>query len=196
MGSKNITARQSLVLVPPEKKLGPAMQALTPPQQRFVIAMVQTGGRCNARAAAMAGYGGTEEARWNAGYRLAHNAKVIAAIREEAERTLRSAPILATAVLFDIANDPAHKDRFKAAVELFNRAGMIVQTEHKVIVEDDRRTRHEIEEAIILLAKRNGLDPTKLLGSPAKAAVTPDVVDADYEEVDEDDISDLMGEAP
>lgn len=186
------TARPPAILVPPEGKLGPAMQALSPPQRAFVIALLETGARDDHLAAKMAGYGGTDGATRVAAFRLAHNPKVQAAIKEEADRRLRAGAILAASALVDIASDTRHKDRYKAAVELLNRAGLIVQTEHKVIVEDNRLT-DEIEAGIIALAQRLNVDPTKLLGTQSKAARKAEAVDAEFTEVD--DITDLLGDA-
>jgi phage terminase small subunit len=168
------------------------MLAITPPQRAFVVALLESGARDNSLAAGIAGYGNTEGTRWNAGHRLSRHPKIQAAIKEEADRRLRAGAILAASALIEIAGNAQHKDRFKASVELLNRAGLLVETQHRVIVEDDRRTTREIEEAIVLMAKRNGLDPATLLGSHARTMVVPDVVDAEYTEVD--DLSDILGE--
>jgi hypothetical protein len=101
---------------------------------------------------------------------------------------VRSGAILGASVLHEIAGDVMHKDRFKAGVELLNRSGLLVETQHRVTVEDNRSSK-EIEDAIILLARRNGLDPRTLLGhSPAK----PDAVDAEFEELSSEGLEDLL----
>lgn len=193
MGLPRKSENPPVIKDPPEADLGPAMLALNAGQRRFVVALLETGATDNTAAAGLAGYGGTEGSRRVAAWHLAHNPKVQAAIKEEADRRLRAGALLAASALVEIAGDMRHKDRFKAAVELLNRAGLIVQTEHKVIVEDNRLTQ-EIEAGIVALANRLNIDPVKLLGqgvpSPQKTA---EVVDAEYSEVNEDDISDLMG---
>ena len=181
-----------MIQAPPEYSLGPAMLALSKPMRCFVVALLETGGIDATRAAGAAGYGGTQNSQWQAAHRLSHNPKVMLAIKEEADKRLRAGAILAASALVEICGDVRHKDRFKAAQELLNRAGLIVQTEHKVIVEDNRTT-DEIEQAIILLARRNGIDPTKLLGPANKAAQKAEAIDGEFEEVD--DLSDLMEEA-
>jgi len=186
------TARTPMVPPPPEFSLGPAMKALSKPQRTFVSVYLEQGGANAERAAAAAGYGGTAGSLAQAAHRLTHNLRVQAAMKEEAEKRLKAGSILASSVLIEIASDRMHKDRFKAAVELLNRAGLIVQTEHKVIVEDNRLT-DEIVQGIVAMAERLQIDPKKLLGSvPTTTAEPKDVVDAEYTEVD-DDISDLMG---
>ena len=170
-------------MMPVEPHMGPAMQALTENQRAFVVAMLETGARDATRCATIAGFGNTEGARWQAGHRLSHNPKVLAAIREEADKRLRSGAILGASVLVEIASNPLHKDQFKAGVELLNRSGLLVETQHRVIVEDDRRDSKEIEAAIIALAKRLGVDPVKLLGVRSEAAVKADAIDGEFEEV-------------
>jgi phage terminase small subunit len=183
-----------LIPDPPEDALGPAMLALTPPRRRFVVALLETGTDDNSLAASMAGFGGTQDSKWQAGHRLSRDPKVQAAIKEEADRRLRGGMILAASALREIVASPTHKDRFKAAVELLNRGGLIVQTEHKVIVEDNRLS-DEIEAGIIAMAQRIGVDPTRLLGSNSKAAQKANAkeaaIDGEYTEVD--DLSDIMG---
>jgi phage terminase small subunit len=164
-------------MMPVEPNMGPAMLALTENQRAFVVAMLETGAVDASRAATIAGFGNTEGSRWQAGWRLSHNPKVLAAIREEADKRLRSGAILGASVLVEIAGNTLHKDRFKAAVELLNRAGLIVTTEHKVIVEDDRRDRAMVEQAVVALAKRLNIDPALLLG------VRASVIDGQFEEV-------------
>ncbi len=167
--------------------LGPAMQALNEGQRNFVIALLETGAKDNTLAAEMAGYSGTQGSRKVQAYRLIHNPKVLAAIREEGERRLRSGAILGASVLIEIASDTMHKDRFKAAVELLNRSGLLVETQHRVIVENDTRSAEQIRSEVVELFKR--LNP----GQPPPLALAKPI-DVEYAEVsDPDDISDLIG---
>jgi phage terminase small subunit len=194
MGDSTKLGGIQIIQDPPEENLGPAMRALNAGQRRFVIALLETGASNNTVAAGLAGYGGTEGSRRVMAHNLAHNPKVQAAIKEEADRRLRAGALLAASALVEIAGNPMHKDRFKASVELLNRAGLIVQTEHKVIVEDNRLS-EEIEQGIIALSQRLGVDPTKLLGNNSKAAqkanIKAQAIDAEFTEVD--DLSDIMG---
>lgn len=176
-------ATQALTVYVEEAALGPAMRKLNAQQRSFVYALVETGGNAS-QAAAAAGYGEgspTPELRANAyrvrGYQLSHDPKVLAAIKEEAEKRLHSGALLAASVLIEMANDKSSKHQFKAAVELLNRSGLIVATEHRVTVEHQGGSDKETIDRIRNLAGVLGLDPVKLLGS---AGV---IIDAEFTEV-------------
>lgn len=170
-------SRPSQIIVPPETELGPAMKELTLPQRAFVLAFADFGGTNQAEAARMAGYGSANDrqAAADQAYALLRMPRILAALREEADKRLKGGAILAASVLSEIAMDVTHRDRYKAAVELLNRAGLVVEGVSRVIVEDHRTT-EEIERRIVSLAQKLGIDPAKLLGN--------DVVDADFTEVD------------
>lgn len=170
--------RKALVPIEPITEthgLGPAMIALNPQQRAFVLAYVETGGQDQTRAAVLSGYGVTPGSQKVAGYRLAHDPKILAAIKEVADQRLRSGALLGAEVLIAIAQNPVHKDQLKAATELLNRGGLIVRQE----VEHIHRSETEAEQVkkIVSLARELGLDPKQLLGS---AGVT---VDADFKVV-------------
>lgn len=175
-------AGTSIIPIGSDESYGPAMRALTDGQKRFVIAMLETGGANVTRAAVMAGYG--EIGAQQTGSRLQHQPSIQIAMREEAEKRLRAGAILGASVIIEIAADPSHKDRFKAAERLLGQAGLGIETVQRHIIEDHRKD-NEIEDAIIMMAKRHGLDPAKLLGKKA------DVVDAEFTEVDEGSMAGL-----
>jgi phage terminase small subunit len=176
----NNLARVSTVPMPNEADLGDAMLQITEAQRGFVIAFLETGGQEHQRAAWMAGFGNSMEAAAVAASRMMRNPNVLAAIREEADRRLKSGAILGASVLVEIASDTKHKDRFKAGVELLNRSGLIVEQTHRVIHED-HRSDAELERAVVNLAGRLGVDPKMLLGHAAAGAVA--AVDAEFTEV-------------
>jgi hypothetical protein len=181
------TAGTPTVIVPPEDELGEAMLALTPARRAFVIALVETGTKDQSLAAAMAGLGGTDNARRVVGSRLMRLPTVLAAIREEADRRLRSGALLAASRLYELVMSRDEKIAFKASVELMNRAGMMVETQHRVIVENDTRSAAQIQEQVMGLFKK--LHP----GQSVPAALAPPV-DAEFEVVSSDDgIEDLLG---
>lgn len=156
--------------------LGPAMIRLNPQQRAFVVAFIETGGQDYTRAATIAGYcPDNQQARRVTAYRLAHDPKVQAAIKEVADKRLRSGAILAAEVLLQIAADPTHKDRLKASVELLNRAGLLVVNQTEVV----HRTEDEADRVkrITEYCRTLGLDPRELLGC---AGVT---VDAEFKVV-------------
>lgn len=182
------TARPPLpALVHPEAIYGPAMKALSEPQRAFVNALIETGAEDYTRAAAMAGYGGTEGSRRVSACKLMQNPKVLAAMREEADRRIHGSVLLATAALEEIVRDKQHKDRFKAADRLLERAGLIVETSHRVTVEDNRTT-EEIEKRVTELAVKYGLNPKQLLGRVSTGvAEKNNAVDAEFTEVPPED---------
>lgn len=153
------------------------MTALEPQQRAWVLAYLETGCRSATEAARLAGYapGGAPQSVRMAGHRLKNDEKVLAAIKELAEKRVKSGAYLAMSVLREIAEDPTHKDRFKAAVEMLNRAGMIVvqkqEVEHKHLM--DAR---EVAAGIRQFAKELGLDETKLLGAAGYTDVDFEVV--------------------
>jgi len=159
--------------------LGPAMRALSPLMQRFVVALVQTG--CTqAKAAELAGYTGSAETLRATGHRVAHDARVQAALHEEATRLIGSTSTMAVNVLIDVAKDKslAPRDRIKAASELLNRGGLHALSESKLTVEHVGCTEKEQIERIRVLAGQLGIDPKQLLGA---GGVDPEIIDAHFE---------------
>lgn len=169
----------NIISRPPEDIIdehGPAMLDLTEPQRMFVLHYANTGGQNAAEAARRAGYGNSSESQAVAASKMLRQPRILAALREVADRRLKSGAILAASALVEIASDPLHKERFKAANELLNRAGLVVEGVSRVIVED-HRTVAEIERRVVDLAVRVGIDPAKLLGQSQ-------VIEGDFEELD------------
>lgn len=162
--------------------LGPAMRDLTDKQRRFVIAMCETGGANYAKSARMAGYQGNDNVMRVQGHRLAHDEKILRALREEADRRVRSGALLGASVLIEIANDPLHKDRFKAADRLLERAGLLVVQTNKTIHEHTVND-EDVKLKIMAACKELGLDPRKFLGDAVPGAL-PAPIDAEFTVVD------------
>jgi phage terminase small subunit len=156
-----------------DNDLGPAMQELTIPQRAFVVAYCEGGGTDATAAALAAGYGTTDGSARTIGATMLRKPRILAALREEADKRLKAGAIVASSVLVEVAADPMHRDRYKAAVELLNRAGLVVEGVSRVIVED-HRTVEEIERRIGELCERLGIDKERLMGT---------VIDAEYEEI-------------
>lgn len=173
------------ITVPPADVLGPAMRALNERQRAFVCALAVYGGE-QTEAYRAAGFNvSTDGAARACASRLANNAMIVEAIKEEALRRLDSASMLAVSTLVELASvkNPDSKVRLNASNSLLDRIGGFAgKTEHKIIVKDDRTTQ-ELIDFIKTTARENGLDPAKLLGSP--------VVDAEFTEVDPD-LADLL----
>jgi phage terminase small subunit len=159
--------------------LGPAMRALTPLQQQFVMALIQSG--CSqTKAAELAGYKGGPDVWKVRGYELAHDPRVQRAMHEEALKRIRSTAPMAIRVLETLAGNAKVKPetRLKAATELLNRSGLHPTSEHIVTVDRPEMDQRELVRRIAALAKEQGLDPIKLLGSRGV------VIDAEFEIVE------------
>lgn len=171
--------------VPDSADLGPAMRKLSPQQRAWVQAYLDTGCKSAAQAARMAGYSATGGGDRVTGHRLVHNEDVLAAIKELADKKVRTGAYVAMAVLLEIAENPTHKDRLKAAIEIANRSGMIVA--QKIDVEHKHTTdAKEVLAEIRALAKDLGLnavETAKLIGNAGYTdaefqVVTPALTDA------------------
>lgn len=145
-----------MIPVPPDEDCGEAMKTCNPRERAFVVHYVMTGGRNQTESALQAGYCSPDKNNAAAvtAMRLLRRPRILAALREEAEKAMKTCVILATEVLREIAMDPSHRDRFKAAVELLNRSGLLVETQHRVTVQDDRRSVEEIRAEIVEVFKR------------------------------------------
>jgi len=162
-----------------KETLGPAMYGITPMQRKFVLAYMSQGGVNPWEAVRDAGYKGTVESWRDIAAGLLRDKKILDAFREMADRRLQSGAVLASSVLLEVAGNPLHKDQYKAAVEILDRSGLVVEEVKRVIVEDHRSV-EDIERRITQLATRLGLDPKALLPSNvADAAFT--VVDDELE---------------
>jgi phage terminase small subunit len=179
------TNRLPAIRVPDECDLGPAMLALTKPQQAFVTAVMLDGGKNYKAAALIAGYGGNPNAAHVSAHHLMRNPKVLAAIREEADRRLRSGVALASSTLVELCGDVSQSGsvRLKAAEALLDRGGLLLVKEHVVHHEDNRATK-EVREMILSLAKANNLDIKKL--------GVDDPVDAEFTELSSEGLEDLL----
>jgi phage terminase small subunit len=179
--------------VPSDTECGEAMRLLTPSQRAFVVALVESGAENHTQCAMRAGYSDNAKAASVISTRMMRNPKIIAAIREEADRALQGDALLGRAVLVSIAKDVRHKDRFKAGVELLNRAGLLVETRQRITIEDNRddnALREEVQSMLEKLFAQPVLPKiahAETLHAPPVAAL-----DGEFTEVDPNDISDIM----
>lgn len=164
---------------------------LTPKQMAFVRAHVKLGGMNATQAAIAAGYSGKGEGAGAAvtASRLLRAPHILAAIREETERTLRAGVALGASVLENLARSANSESvRLQAAQALLDRGGMQLAalSQHHVVVED-RRSEAELLERVRELQRELGLS-AKVLGmddatparrqAPAALAAPSDVSDA------------------
>ena len=163
----------------PEYYPGSAMAALAPQEAAFVEAMIAGGAgpSCVEKAAAAAGYSPGSGYGW----KLMRKSKILAALREEAAKGLLGGALLGQKVLFEIATDQTHKDRFRAARELLAHSGFTITQEQKITVEHVNSETRELIKEISDFAKATGLDAKQLLGSIGISREEP--VDAEFAEV-------------
>lgn len=165
-------------------ELGPAMLALPDRQRAFVRAVValgRNGVENYAEAARRAGYSDHMGRCCATGSTLAHDARVQAALMEEARRAVNlAAAVVATPVVVAIAMNEEEdaKNRLRACEMLFNRGGLPAMTEHKVTVE--HRQPKQMVELAARLAAELGIEPARLIGVNRAAAP---VLDGEYVEV-------------
>lgn len=178
----------SLIEVPPEDQMGPAMRQLNERQRRFVCALAVFGGD-QRQAYLHAGYSvQTPGAIQACASRLSNTALVVEAIREESLRRINSATLLAVSTMVELAsplNNPDKRLRLKAAEEILNRTGFHGTSEQRIVIKDDR-TVAELVEFIKANASLAGMNAAQLLGQK------PAAVDAEFTVVDPNDLSDIL----
>lgn len=114
--------------IPDVYRFGPAMSALPEKQRRFVLAYNNAGGGNATEAGRVAGYAEGEGLRVQA-HRLLHNPAVQEAMREDLKARFVGDIAFARDVIKDIAQNPGHKDRHKAAVTLLHHGGLVERTQ-------------------------------------------------------------------
>lgn len=167
--------------------MGEAMLLCTSGERAFVVALVISGGQDQSLAAFQAGHGTTKEIAAQSATQMMRRPRVLAAIREEADRRLRSGALLASSALYEIIADTKHKDRFKASVEVLNRAGMLVETHHRITVDNDTRSVDQIKKEVELLLAR------VFKGQPLPAALTAPLEGQFSEVLSDEGLEDFLG---
>lgn len=145
-----------------ELELGPAMRALNDKQRQFVLNYVIAAGNTT-QAAQLSGYGTTKDSSYQTGHRLLQDAKIKAAIKEDAERRLNNGAGIAAAGLMKIGLESTdEKNRIKALQTVLALAGInpIARHEHIHV----HQTATAIEAEIRKMAGVLGMDADRLLG--------------------------------
>jgi hypothetical protein len=147
---------------------GKTMSALGPRKRQFVIAMLQQGVNPKAckMAAAAAGYAPEY------GYQLMRDDEILAALREEATKRLAGAALVGINVMLEIAQDPMHKDQYKAAKDLAAINGFTA--EQKIVVEHIDKDSQAMLVKVKEMALQLGMDPGELIKSAG-------IIDAEFE---------------
>jgi hypothetical protein len=150
---------------------GPAMKALPTERHRaFVRALYQVkpGHGANVKAAKLAGWGSTTSSPASLATiasRLAHDDRVLAAIREEDEKRIRSSAPRAISALSALVENPKHKDHARGIAMVLDRVHP-AETQHTVKVEHNATPALLATAAVLArineLALRAGIDPTKM----------------------------------
>lgn len=157
------------------------MRACTPMERAFIYALVACGGNYT-DAALAAGYGAKSDTReqrlasaQQSGANLMRRERVLEAVNEEAKKRLRSGALLAANRLIELLQNDSltPKDRFRAATEVLDRAGLVVQ--QRVEVTHKTEKEDELIAEITALATKVGLDPKALLGYDP-----PKITDAEF----------------
>lgn len=170
-------------------KLGEAMQALPNDKwRRAVIAYIEGGGGTLGRAdkgyttaLRAAGFRGTAGSLRVSAHRFFQDARVQAALQEEARRRLVTLLPSALRAHEQIMADPSHKDRLQAARSVMDRGGLHVVTEEKKTLEI---TFGPAERArAVMLARRLNIPLDQLVGvRAAKQIAAQPAQDAEFEE--------------
>jgi len=159
------------------------MLALTERQQKFVVAVAESGTDNYTRCAREAGYSTDSEGALRvAAHRLIHDSKIQEAFQEYTAAALKGGAPLALRAVIEIASDPQHKDRLRAAQTILDRTGHHATSEHTVKVQDVSRTDEAMIERIKQLGKELNLAPAEVQKMIANTGIT---IDAEFSEVEE-----------
>jgi phage terminase small subunit len=184
MGIPGVTEGVSAVPDPEVSGLGKAMLALTAAQRRFAMAAVMYPFAKDWQIAKAAGYSDRSHGALRvSAHRCFHDEKVLAAIRECADREIRSGSMLGVATIKKIVRRDDHRDQFKAAVWLAGMNDFAVEQKISVKQEFRDTTDRGSEDRIRLAAKKLaalGFDPVMLL-----AALEAPVTEGEFVEVKE-----------
>jgi hypothetical protein len=179
-GVKDFEAGTATVPDPDVAGLGPAMLECSDAERRFALAAVMYPLAKDWQIAKAAGYSARSHGALRvAAHRLFHSERVLAAIRECADKEVRSGAMLGIATIKKIVRNDEHRDQFKAAALLagLNRFTVDQNINLNQTVRDE--SSKAILEKIGQLAGKLGVPVAGLLGAKPVAPV----VDAEFSEV-------------
>lgn len=144
----------AITTVPDYEDLGPAMRACTEAEREFVVALFQNGATNYTEAALLTGRFTSRESAQAASSRWMAKPRVLLALDEFVQVSMKQGLAISTKALIEIASDTMHKDRLKASIELLNRNGHLVETVQRHIIEHeaDTTTKSLLEEIRSLAA--------------------------------------------
>lgn len=150
---------------PDEGVLGPAMLACSPSQRRFAIAAVMYPLAKDWQIAKAAGYSDKSHGSLRVkAHQNFHSEKVLAAIRECADKEVRSGAMLGIATIKKIVRADGHRDQFKAAAWLAGLNGFAVAQNININQHVTDNSGQAVLERIQKAAAVLGIDPAQLLG--------------------------------
>lgn len=146
------------------------MLALTAQQRRFVVGWLAARGKNAARVARAAGYADSSESAKVSAHRCLQNPKVIAAMKEEAERQFDGIAALAIVALRDQIGNSDPKVRQAAIDSALDRTGFGRKSSQDIRVEhSDTRSTAELLAAVQQLMGRKALPVVDTTAEPVVA---------------------------
>ena len=134
----------------PIENLGPAMLAINAQQRKFVVGYITSGGKSAARVARAAGYSDLRNGSKVRAWELTHNPKVLAALKEEADRRMDVTAVNSLLRLDDLTTHRDPQVRQRAIDSVLDRRGHPRQTNTQVAMRvehvDERSTLELIED--------------------------------------------------
>lgn len=160
---------------PDEGSLGPAMRALNAAQRRFAIAAVMYPLAKDWQIAKAAGYSDRSHGALRvAAHRLFHDEKVLAAIKECADKEIRGSAMLGIATIKKIVRNDMHKDQLKAAQTLVGLAGFTIDQNINLNQNITDNSGNAVMARIERAAAALGIDAAQLLGLVPMKVVNAD----------------------
>jgi phage terminase small subunit len=157
------------------------MLACSPAQRRFAIAAVTYPLAKDFQIARAAGYSDFSHGALRVtAHRLFHDEKVLAAIKECADKEIRGSAMLGIATIKKIVRNDLHKDQLKAAQTLVGLAGFTIDQNINLNQKITDQSGKAIMEEIGRLASKLGVPLPRLLGQKEPVPV----VDGEFSEVE------------
>jgi len=174
-GVKDFEQGTATVPDPEVSSLGQAMLACNEAERRFAIAAVMYPLAKDWQIAKAAGYSDRSQGALRVtAHRLFHSDRVLAAIRECADKEVRSGGMLAIATIKKIVRNDGHRDQFKAAQWLAGMNGQVVAQTFNVNQNVTDNSGKALLERIERAAAVLGVDAAQLLGLMPMKVVSHD----------------------
>jgi hypothetical protein len=165
-------------------ELGPAMQALTEKQRKFVLSLYElpAGRGALTRAARRAGYGGKPNSLRQIAHALWNNEKVRRAFQEVGYRYIGTTAVAAIQAARELIFQPEHPDHLKAC-RMFIDRGWPLETLSKQQIDVTHTQRVELDPRQMLrLAEELNVPLEKLMGASRPPEEMKKLFGADWRE--------------